>query len=76
MGWVVKDKAVKGTTKQAAPKPMSKISKVFTKAELYGNIAERASLTRKQVAAVFDGLNEIISLHLKKMALRSLYYLG
>ena len=52
--------------KKATPKKLDKVTKVFTKGELYSTLADRAELSRKQVVAVFDGLSEVIAAHLKK----------
>jgi len=47
-------------------KPIGKVSKMFSKGEFYSAIAGQVELNRKQVAAVFDALSEIIAAHLKK----------
>jgi nucleoid DNA-binding protein len=52
--------------KKPAPKKLEKVSKVFTKGELYSTLAARAELTRKQVATLFDNISEVIAAHLKK----------
>lgn len=52
--------------RKAAPKKLDKVTKVFTKGELYSTLADRAEISRKQVVAVFDGLSEVIAAHLKK----------
>jgi nucleoid DNA-binding protein len=52
--------------KKAAPKKLEKVTKVFTKGELYSTLAERAEISRKQVVTLFDNLSEIIAGHLKK----------
>ena len=56
------------TTKVAAPKAkkIGKIEKPFTKSELFATIADNVELSRKQVAAVFDNLAEIVAGHIKK----------
>ena len=41
-------------------------SKSATKAEIYGHIAEKTGLTKKDVAKVFEGLNELIGKELGK----------
>ena len=67
---VVKAKVAKAKPakieKKAAPKKVDKVTKVFSKGELYSTLADRAGVTRKQVTAVFDNLPEIIAAHLKK----------
>ena len=66
---VVKAKPVakaKAPAKKPAAKAVGKISKPFTKSELYSTIGDSAELSRKQVAAVFDKLGDLIALHLKK----------
>jgi nucleoid DNA-binding protein len=40
--------------------------KAMTKSEIYSAIAEKTGLTRKQVAAVFDGLSGLIGNNLGK----------
>ena len=40
--------------------------KPMTKSQVYGAIAEKTDLTRKQVAAVFDELSCLLSKNLKK----------
>lgn len=63
---VTKAKAkAKPAVKKPAVKAIGKISKPFTKSELYSTIADSTELSRKQVAAVFDKLSEVIGLHLK-----------
>jgi nucleoid DNA-binding protein len=57
---------VKVAAKRPVVKAIGKITKPFTKSELYSTIAEGTELNRKQVIAVFDKLSEIIALHLKK----------
>src|SRR5947209_10220070 len=55
--------------KSAAPKAGSSSSgraKGATKAEIYGEIAEKAGLSKKDVSKVFDGLSELIGKELGK----------
>jgi nucleoid DNA-binding protein len=52
--------------KKETPKKLDKVTKVFTKGELYGTLADKAEVSRKQVAALFDNLSEVIAAHLKK----------
>lgn len=40
--------------------------KPMTKSQVYGAIAEKTELTRKQVAAVFDEMSALIAKNLKK----------
>ena len=69
--WAASRRA-RAAKKTASAKPVSvakalgKITKPLTKTELYGVIGDSAELNRKQVAAVFDTLSEVIALHLKK----------
>ena len=65
----LKTKAVpkaKAVVKKPAVKAIGKITKPFTKSELYSTIADRTELTRKQVTTVFDNLGQVIAQHLKK----------
>lgn len=52
--------------KKPAPKKLEKVTKIFTKGELYRALADRTELSRTQIAAVIDNLSEIIAAHLKK----------
>ncbi|QKT03263.1 HU family DNA-binding protein [Ectothiorhodospiraceae bacterium 2226] len=55
--------------KAAAPKaaaPLKAVSDPFTKSALFNHIAERTELKRKDVAAVFDELANVINAHVKK----------
>lgn len=61
---VVKEVAAKKVVPIA--KALGKLAKPLTKSELYTAIADNVELNRKQVAAVFDALSEVIALHLKK----------
>lgn len=61
-----KAKPTKTVEKKSAAKSIGKVTKPFTKSELYKTIADSAELSRNQVTAVFDTLGEIIGLHLKK----------
>ncbi len=54
------------TTKKVAGKRVKAIPEPMTKAVLYRTIAEQTGLTRKDVIAVFETLDEIIEGHLKK----------
>jgi nucleoid DNA-binding protein len=56
--------AKKAAPKSAGAKPAS--PKAITKAELYTALAEKTGLTKKQVAGVFESLNEIVIKELSK----------
>jgi len=64
---VVKKKTTKKrAVKKAAPaKKISAIRDAYTKTQLYARIAEDTGLARKDVAAVFDSLNDVIEGHVK-----------
>ncbi len=49
-------------------KKATAVSKPYTKTEIVATLAENAELSKKQVKAVLDGLNDIIERHLKKKA--------
>lgn len=58
---------------KAAPKAEAKTSdkgskstKAATKAEIYGALSEKSGLTKKQVASLFDAINELVISHLGK----------
>ncbi len=63
---------VKKTTKKtaakkaAAPKKLTAIAKKQTKSQIIEAIAEDTGLTKKQVAAVFSSLGDLITRHIKK----------
>lgn len=62
----------KATTKKANAQKKSinrnAIRTAWTKSEILSNIADNVDLSRKQVAAVFNELSEIICQHVKKGA--------
>lgn len=69
---VTKKKAVKKKTakravkKAAAPaKKIKAIKDAYTKTQLYARISEDTGLARKDVAKVFDSLNDVIEGHVK-----------
>jgi len=64
---IVKKKTTKKrAVKKAAPaKKISAIRDAYTKTQLYARIAEDTGLARKDVAAVFDSLNDVIEGHVK-----------
>jgi len=61
--------AKKKVTKKKAAKPAAKniksIKDAYTKTQLYAHIAEDTGLARKDVAKVFDSLNDVIEGHVK-----------
>lgn len=62
-----KAKAKKSAAKKAAPsKKLTAIKDRYSKGALIGEIAENASLSRKQVGAVLDELGDLIERHIKK----------
>lgn len=64
-------KAAKKTTAKkvaAAPKKLPAIKEAMRKTEIFAKIAEETELTRKQVAAVFESLGDLMHRHLKKRA--------
>lgn len=63
----VKKKAVKRrVAKKAAPaKNIKAIREGYTKTKLYAHISEETDVSRKDVAAVFDSLNDVIEGHIK-----------
>ena len=54
------------TKKKTTAKKIAKISKPYTKSELYSALAESTQLARQQIACLFDELEIVISAHLKK----------
>lgn len=64
----VKKAAVKKTVKPAAaaPKPLKAVKEAMTKTQLMTTIAERTELSKKDVAAVFDALSEVVEAHITK----------
>ncbi|UCE90483.1 MAG: HU family DNA-binding protein [Pseudomonadota bacterium] len=64
-----KKKAKRKSAKKAAPAPRVKgIKDPYTKTQLYGEIAERTGLTKKEVGAVFAELGGIVNGHIKRNA--------
>lgn len=63
----VKKKIVKRkTAKKAAPvKNVKVIRDAFTKSQLYAHISEETGVARKEVAAVFASLGDVIEGHIK-----------
>jgi nucleoid DNA-binding protein len=64
---VAKKKVAKRrVAKKAAPaKSVKAINQGYTKSQLYARISEDTGLARKDVAAVFDSLNDVIEGHVK-----------
>jgi nucleoid DNA-binding protein len=58
--------AKKAAPKAAEPKAAPAAAKPKTKGEIYGNIAEKTGLSKKQVSEVFDAMTEIIGKELGK----------
>lgn len=56
-------KTVKTTTAKSA---LNKVSKAYTKSTLLSTLADRTSLTRKEVNSIFSELSAVIAAHLKK----------
>jgi nucleoid DNA-binding protein len=65
-----KKTTAKKTTAKKATKKITRnaVRNAWTKSELLSNIADNVDLTKKQVAAVFDELTEVIAQHIKKGA--------
>jgi nucleoid DNA-binding protein len=64
----VKKKAVKKKAVKKAAAPAKKIKAIkdaYTKSALYAHISEDTGLARKDVAKVFDSLNDVIEGHVK-----------
>ncbi|MDH5230866.1 MAG: HU family DNA-binding protein [Gammaproteobacteria bacterium] len=65
-------KKVVATKKTAAKKPAAKkmvttaVREPMTKSQIFTTIAEETELSKKDVAAVFDSLSNLISRHVKK----------
>ena len=64
----VKKKAVKKKAAKKAVAPAKKIKAIkdaYTKSALYAHVSEETGLARKEVAKVFDSLNDVIEGHIK-----------
>ncbi len=59
---VTRTKAVKKATPE---KKIKAIKNAYTKSQLYAHISEDTGLARKDIAAVFDSLNNVIEGHVK-----------
>lgn len=58
--------AKRKTARKAAPaKNVKAIRDAYTKSQVYAHIAEDTGLARKDVAKVFDSLNDVIEGHIK-----------
>jgi hypothetical protein len=71
-------KAVKEVKEVKAPKvsrPKS-LQEAMTKTQVVTDIADATALTRKQVQAVLDELNEILELHIKKRSVGHFVFPG
>jgi nucleoid DNA-binding protein len=62
----IKVKKAMVVTKAAPKAKLDKVTKPYTKSELYKVLAYRTDLTRGQINNIFDELVEIIKLHLQK----------
>lgn len=58
--------AAKRSTKVTRKKTLTPIKTAMTKSQVLAHIAEETELTRKQVGAVFESLQDVMSRHLKK----------
>ncbi len=61
-----KKPVAKKAVAKAAPKKVKAISAPMTKSAMYTQIAENTNLSKKDVAAVFDELTDIIDGHVRK----------
>lgn len=61
-------RSAKATAKKTVAKKLTAIREPYSKAKLYATIAEDTGLSRKDVAAVFDSLADLMHRHLKKRA--------
>jgi nucleoid DNA-binding protein len=59
---------VKKAAPAAAPKKVKSVKEPMTKTAMMATIAEQTGLAKKDVAAVFDTLGDIIEAHIKKGA--------
>lgn len=60
--------ARKKAAAKAASKPVKSIKDAYTKTQLYGEIAERTGLKKKEVDSVFTELASIMNGHVKRNA--------
>lgn len=63
-------KKAAATKAKAAPKPkkLTAVKEPMSKTQLVSHIAEQTELSKKQVNAVFEELNNVIEAHIKKRA--------
>ncbi len=61
-----KTPAKKVAPKAAAPKKITAIKEPMTKSALYATIAERTDISKKDVAAVFEELSNLVDGHVRK----------
>jgi nucleoid DNA-binding protein len=67
---VAKKTAVKKAPVKVAPaKKLTAVQERFNKTQILNEIAENTELTKKQVQAVLDSLNDVIERHIKKRAI-------
>lgn len=65
---VVAKTAVKAAAKVVAPKKLPAIKAKYTKSAILAEISTNTELSKKQVTAVFNELNDLIARHVKKGA--------
>ena len=63
---IIKKTAAKPAAPVAAPKKMPAIKEKYTKSAILAEISANTELSKKQVTAVFDELNNLIARHVKK----------
>ena len=61
----------KATAAAPAVKPLVRVKKAYTKTELLATLVDRSGVVKKDVAAVLDGLSDVIEAHIKKGAVGS-----
>lgn len=59
-------KAVKAVAKKAPAKKATAISAAMNKSQMMTHLADATELTKKQIAAVFDELSDLMHRHVKK----------
>jgi nucleoid DNA-binding protein len=64
----VKKAAVKKKVVKKAPVKLTAIKKAYTKSEVMTHIAEQTELSKKDIAGVFEALNNLMHRHLCKRA--------
>lgn len=64
---MAKKAAPKAAEPKAAPAPAAKSApKLATKTEIFGNLADKTGLSKKQISSVFDALTDLIGKELGK----------